>query len=108
MLMLPLLQAEHLANLRAISNKENLVQQTEAISRNIEIKRQSIAKMAATGISLKERAAEFTISTDMADSRTAYAISLYAKISGITWDYSLPSGKLGGCKTDIDYDALQN
>jgi hypothetical protein len=90
---------EHLASLKALSNKENLILQTEALSRNIDIKRQSVAKMAATGISLKERAAEFNISTDMADSRTAYAISLYAKISGITWDYSLPSTKLGGCKT---------
>ena len=87
-----------MAAVKALSNKENLIQQTEAISRNIEIKRQSIAKMAATGISLKERAAEFNISTDMADSRTAYAISLYAKISNITWDYSLPAGKLGGCE----------
>jgi len=81
-----------------MSNKENLIQQTESISKNIDIKRQNIAKMAATGINLKERAAEFNISTDMADSRTAYAISLYAKISNITWDYSLPTGKLGGCK----------
>lgn len=91
-------QAEHQANLKSMSNKENLIQQTESISKNIDIKRQNIAKMAATGINLKERAAEFNISTDMADSRTAYAISLYAKISNITWDYSLPTGKLGGCK----------
>lgn len=75
-----------------------MIQQTESISRNIDIKRQNITKMAATAISLKERAAEFNISTDMADSRTAYAISLYAKISNITWDYSLTEGKLGGCK----------
>ena len=92
------LQAEHIANMKSISNKENLLQQTEAISRNIEIKKQSIAKMAATAASLKDRAAEFSMSTDMADSRTAYAISLYAKISNITWDYSINNGKLGGCK----------
>ena len=54
--------------------------------------------MAATAASLKDRAAEFSMSTDMADSRTAYAISLYAKISNITWDYSINNGKLGGCK----------
>ena len=84
--------------MKSISNKENLLQQTEAISRNIEIKKQSIAKMAATAASLKDRAAEFSMSTDMADSRTAYAISLYAKISNITWDYSINNGKLGGCK----------
>ncbi len=91
-------QAEHIANLKSISNKENLIQQTESISKNIDIKRQNISKMSATAISLKERAAEFNISTDMADSRTAYAISLYAKISNITWDYSITDGKMGGCK----------
>ena len=95
-------QAEHLAKIKSLTNKENLIQQTESISRNIDIKRQNITKMAATAINLKERAAEFNISTDMADSRTAYAISLYAKISNITWDYSLPEGKLGGCKCNAN------
>lgn len=34
----------------------------------------------------------------MADSRTAYAISLYSKISNINWDYQAPPGHLVGCK----------
>jgi hypothetical protein len=89
-------------NLKKVSNKENLVQQTEALSRNINMKRETISKMQATGVSLKERANEFNISTDMADSRTAYAISLYAKISNITWDYKSAPGKICGCKT-LDY-----
>ena len=97
--MLVVLQAEHQANLRRISNKENLIQQNEALAKNLDLKRQNIAKMASTGLSLKERASEFNISTDMADSRTAYAISLYAKISNITWDYKSANGKLAGCKS---------
>lgn len=93
-------QSEHAAALLKASNKENQTLQNEAIARNIDMKRQNIAKMSATILSLKERANEFSSSTKMADSRTAYAISLYAKISNITWDYKAPPGKLSGCIGD--------
>jgi len=86
-----------LENMKKLSNKENLMQQTDALAKNIDLKRQNIAKMASTGLSLRERANDFGISAEMADSRTAYAISLYAKISNITWDYTAPSGRLVGC-----------
>ena len=36
------------------------------------------------------------VDTEMANSRTAYALSLYAKISNIAWDYKAPAGKLAG------------
>ncbi|KAJ1425073.1 hypothetical protein B484DRAFT_480387 [Ochromonadaceae sp. CCMP2298] len=90
-------QAEHVGNMRKLSNKENLTSQTDSLAKNIDLKRQNVTKMAATGLSLKERASEFSISADMADSRTAYAISLYAKVSNITWDYKAAPGKLAGC-----------
>ena len=54
--------------------------------------------MSTATISLKEREKEFQISNDIADSRTAYALSLYSKISNITWDYKVQSGRLAGCK----------
>jgi len=96
-------QSDHAANLKRISNKENLLQQIDTLSRNIDTKRQNIAKMATTSLSLKERGGEFNLSTEMADSRTAYAISLYAKISNISWDYKSASGHLTGCKFSALY-----
>lgn len=93
-------KAEHLAALKKVSNKEAITQQNEALAKLIDAKRQNTMKMTNTGLSLKERANEFIVSSDMADSRTAYAISLYAKISNITWDYNAPQGKLAGCKLD--------
>ena len=90
-------QVDHQALLKKVSNKDQLVQQNEAMSKLIDVKKQNVMKMTNTGLSLKERANEFIVSCDMADSRTAYAISLYAKISNITWDYKAPQGRLAGC-----------
>lgn len=92
------MQAEHQEELKKLSYKDNLSKELDTMSKVIDTKKQNITKLASTGLSLKERASEFTLSSDMADSRTAYAISLYAKISNITWDYSAPAGKLAGCK----------
>lgn len=100
------IQAEHQALLKKMSNKENLTQQNEATAKLIDVKKQNIMKMTNTGLSLKERANEFIVSSDMADSRTAYAISLYAKISNITWDYKAPQGKLQGCKIRSNYSII--
>ena len=54
--------------------------------------------MAAQALALREKGAEYTLSSQIADSRTAYALSLYAKISNITWDYEAPPGKIAGCE----------
>ena len=53
----------------------------------VDSKRENIAKMAAQTINLRERSTECVASSQMADSRTAYALTLYAKISNITWEY---------------------
>ncbi len=92
-------KGEHQSALKKLSKKEAITQQMEILSKQIDAKKHNIAKLTNTGLSLKERASEFTISSDMADSRTAYALSLYAKISNITWDYKAPSGKLAGCES---------
>lgn len=39
---------------------------------------------------------EFAITTQNEDSKTAYALSLYNKISSISWDYSAADGTLAG------------
>ena len=54
--------------------------------------------MAAQTLALREKGSEYTLSSQISDSRTAYALSLYAKISNITWDYEAPSGKIAGCE----------
>jgi hypothetical protein len=84
-----------------MTEKENVYTQCENIRQMTDAKRELISKMAAQALSIREKAAEYTVSSQIADSRTAYALSLYAKISNITWDYSAPSGKLAGCKTFV-------
>lgn len=53
--------------------------------------------MAAQSLALHEKGAEYTLSSQIADSRTAYALSLYAKISNITWNYDAAPGRIAGC-----------
>lgn len=88
---------EHNVTLKKLSNKENLAAQVDGLLKAIDMKKTNVSKMTSTALSLKERANDFTISSEMADSRTAYAISLYAKISSITWDYKASPGTLNGC-----------
>jgi hypothetical protein len=91
-------KAEHMVTLRKLSDKENIALQCEALQSAIETKQSNIAKLQTSALTLQERAQEFTLSATMADSRTAYAVSLYSKISSISWDYSAPTGHLAGCK----------
>lgn len=81
------------------SNKENLGTQVEQLRQIIDSKRENISKMASQTIVLQERSSECSAGSQLADSRTAYALSLYAKISNITWDYKAPAGKLAGSKS---------
>ena len=64
-----------------------MCRQIESIQEIVDSKRENITKMAAQTITLRERSSECITSSQMADSRTAYALTLYAKISNITWDY---------------------
>jgi hypothetical protein len=71
----------------------------EQAIRTIELKKSNIQKTNNMTQSLKERSEEYTLSHHITDSRTAYALSLYSKISNITWDYDkCLDGKLSGCK----------
>ena len=47
---------------------------------------------------MKEKCVEYAVNAEISDSRTAYSLSLYSKISNISWDYSAPEGSLEGCK----------
>eukprot|EP01031_Cornospumella_fuschlensis_P040344 gene40344-49165_t len=91
-------QSEHSASLRKLADKENILAQTETIFQQIEQKNQSLSKLQQTATGLKQRTEDLSLSASMTDSRTAYAISLYSRISNITWDYpaSAPDTKLKG------------
>lgn len=64
----------------------------------IDSKRSNIARITDTCVTLQERAQEFKVNSHIADSRTAYSISLYAKVTNLTWDYNAAPGHLAGCK----------
>ena len=57
---------------------------------------ENISKITKQISVLNERSAECSAGSQLADSRTAYALSQYAKISNITWDYKAAQGKLSG------------
>lgn len=93
------LQDDHTLKLdKLIINKEAAGNNVNSIRENTDNKRENISKMAEQALVLREKGAEYTLSSQINDSRTAYALSLYSKISNITWDYDAPPGKIAGCK----------
>ena len=90
-------ESVHAANLDVYkAEKENLGSQIEQLREIVNTKRENITKMASQAIILKERSSECSAGSQLADSRTAYALSLYAKISNISWDYKAPDTRLAG------------
>jgi hypothetical protein len=100
-IMAPSVSAHSRSLEKYITDKENVSSQIDAVRTDIDGKRENIARMASQALILKEKAAEFDGPTsDLTDSRTAYALSLYAKISNISWNYNkstpgLLSGSVG-------------
>jgi len=96
--------AAHTASLeKYITGKENVNAQIESTRSVIDGKRENIARMATQSLTLKEKTCEFEgPSSDLSDSRTAYALSLYAKISNIAWNYerSTPGSLAGSVGND--------
>ena len=83
--------------LKKIAEKKGINSlQIDSILKSIDAKKTSIDTLKRTSTSLQERNKDFHISSGMMDSRTAYAISLYAKISNITWDYNTEMDHLTG------------
>ena len=112
-------ESVHNANLEIYNKeKENLGGQVSQLKEIIDTKRENISKMTSQAIVLQERSKECVSGSAIADSRTAYALSLYAKISNITWDYTAPVGHLAGTigrdhiqaveKFDIDTSKLSS
>ena len=90
---------EHAIKLeKLVADREAVGNHLDTIRATTDSKRENISKMAAQTLALREKGSEYTLSSQISDSRTAYALSLYAKISNITWDYDAPSGKIAGCE----------
>jgi hypothetical protein len=99
-------QSVHEIRLRKAVEKENCNRQIEELSKTIEVKKLQIEKIQNLNNALQESTREYNLNNSIADSRTAYAISLYSKISNITWDYkssNLEEGKLVGCKYSLTF-----
>ncbi len=103
-IMAPSVQA-HAASLeKYIIDKENISTLIDTTRDTIDNKRDNIASLATQALVLKEKAADFDGPTsDLTDSRTAYALSLYAKITNIAWNYDkcTPGSLAGSVGNDI-------
>lgn len=64
----------------------------------IDTKKESFKNIHSQCEEMKEKISECKSTMKLEDSRTAYAISLYSKISNITWDYNSSEAKLVGRK----------
>lgn len=93
------IQEDHALKLeKLVIGKENVTSHLDSMREVTDNKRENISKMAAQALALREKGAEYILSSQINDSRTAYALSLYMKISNINWDYDAPPGKIAGCK----------
>lgn len=82
-------------------DRENLALDIDKEKKAIADKIQEISTIAQRTVALKEQTDDFSLSDTMAESRTSYALSLYSKITNISWDYAVTggeSGRLAGCK----------
>ena len=77
--------------------KENVLTSMENTKTIILAKQDSIAKIHSKAKLLHEKGEEFSKQNQSEDLKITYAISLYSKISNITWDYDAPSDHLAGC-----------
>eukprot|EP00602_Paraphysomonas_sp_CaronLab_P007758 CAMPEP_0185028428 /NCGR_PEP_ID=MMETSP1103-20130426/14134_1 /TAXON_ID=36769 /ORGANISM="Paraphysomonas bandaiensis, Strain Caron Lab Isolate" /LENGTH=198 /DNA_ID=CAMNT_0027562847 /DNA_START=90 /DNA_END=686 /DNA_ORIENTATION=- len=77
--------------------KENLLQTESQVSNAVNSKTEEISKLASKAVELQEKTKECTLDEHMTESRTSYALSLYSKVSNISWDYDAAPGHLAGC-----------
>ena len=94
-------QAAHSNALNTLAmDKENLAADMNKDIQNKTKKVEEISKLAQETLSLKEQIDDLSLSDAMSESRTSYVLSLYSKISNISWDYDeSSSGKcIAGCE----------
>lgn len=95
---------EHEKLLRRIqSERDSLLNDINALNSQIEKTRSEIIMIADDNRALKEETAKHEEEIKLQDSRTAYAVSLYSRITNIDWDYGSPSNILSGRKSVIHF-----
>lgn len=57
-----------------------------------------ISKIASTALEIQQQIADLDANDEITQSRTSHALSLYSKVSNISWEYAAPPGILAGCK----------
>lgn len=65
-------------------------------STKIENELEAISKLAENSIQIQQNT-NHNIDDSHLETRTSYALSLYSRISNISWDYTATSGHLAGC-----------
>jgi hypothetical protein len=95
------MQVAHASNLEKLSaDKENLSLAVNEEQRIVSEKTQDITRIAQDTLALKEETTHIALTERMTESRTSYALSLYSKISNISWDYTATASgdRLAGCE----------
>ena len=91
----------HISALKQLQDdKEIFLKSIEDTARALQQKEVHITEIKQRAHQLQAKEEELRSSTQVEDMRTAYSLSLYNKISNITWDYkkSLQQSTLAGCK----------
>ncbi len=78
--------------------KENLSLKINIVSGAIEQKCSVISEIVNDTLKNQSTISEYENVNILNESRTVYALSLYSKVSNISWDYASPSDHLCGCK----------
>ena len=80
-----------------VIEKENISRQYESLREVVDAKHERIKDLAKSRVESSTTRTESSAMEGLSDSRTAYALSLYTKISNITWNYE-NSENIAGCK----------
>ena len=89
----------HAGNIEVFkSEKENITTDINSTRDVMDKKRENITKLASQSVILRERIDDIVKNSQLTDTRTAYALSLYSKITNISWDYGVAPGIYAGSK----------
>ena len=82
---------------RLTLEKENLLTSSNKSSKLIDTELEAISKLVSKSLQIQQNTNQIPDDEHL-ESRTSYALSLYSRISNISWDYSASPGHLAGSK----------
>lgn len=94
------LQSIHSKQLeRVFQDKENVNTQIARIRDEVDQRREATIQLASETLKIRRQVVEMGEETTVSETRSSYALSLYQKISGISWDTKQQSSRvLAGSK----------